>query len=1075
MKGIYLNRMKPVFLRVAAIVCCLGLMCQVSAQNNQNSKAKTISGTVRDEAGTPLVGVSVYAKGTTAATSTDVKGKFALQVDWNSTIVFSYIGMKTQEIPAERVTNLDVKMVSDATDIDDVLVVGYGTQRKVDLTGAVASIDASEATKDRVVMNLSSVLLGKVSGVRVTSSEGTPGSSARITIRGTTSINSDSNPLYVIDGVIAENVNISPGDIQEISVLKDAASTAIYGSRGANGVILITTKRGGKNEPMVDIYAMAGVQYMAKDIPMMNSREFVEKNYMRSFVYRTAAEGVSDINTVGSHGYEVFQDPEGNFYYVSKTAAYSGEYYRTTPLYYNTNWQKEMTQYAPLYDFRVSVSGSTNSNDYAIMLNAQDQDGIMINTGWDQKGARVNFNQKVDKWLDVGTNLSYTRSNSYGNAGNRHDGIIYNTLTQSPLYPTDFGMDYETPDGIPMLNLSNPVSLAELNFREKRNSSFSGTLAINIKPIEGLVFNLNQTYFSNDEETHLYYPSTVVEGNSAQGRARLERGFSEGWSSENTVTYARDINKIHRITGMLGMSIRSTRWENFNVEGNQFEQEDLGYYGFPSAKSVLPPELSDTKVNEVSFFGRLNYSLMDKYIFQATVRGDGSSRFAQNNKWGYFPSASAAWRISEEGWMKNVEFINNLKLRASWGISGKQAIGAYESLAKVGTYVTTINGVDPVMASYFSSLANDNLKWETTTEYNIGLDLGLWNNRLGIVVDMYDKTTSNLLYANPIPEYTGFTTVTENMGKIRNRGVEFTVNTIPVQTKNFEWTFDFNIGLNRSKVLALGIQDWMTLGCGWRTGDQGYLQVGMPLGNWYGLKVLGIWQSQSEIDQAIAQGLVDESQRPIPGQYRFYDKNGDGKTTSDDRVIIGTAEPDFTGGFSTAFRYKGLTLSANFVFTYGNQIFNGNSYELSGSNNYNNAYKSAANRWKPTLYYYDAVHGVRGDLFMEGNPSNTLPVSSGGLTPIEIVNDTWIEDGSYLRLQDITLSYELPEKFVRKLRLGKVRVFLTGTNLFCWTNYSGFDPDVNVSSGMAQYLLPGLDYFSYPRARTFSGGINISF
>ncbi len=1072
MKKDYFTKLKAGFRVMVVIVCTLGALLPAYAQH---ASKKTVSGTVLDEAGTPLVGVSIYAKDTPVATSSDVKGRFALEVDRNSTIVFSYIGMKTQEIPAEQVTNLTVEMENDATEIDDVLVVGYGTQRKVDLTGAVASLDAESATKNRVVMDLSSVLLGKVSGVRVTSSEGTPGSQAKITIRGTTSINSDSNPLYVVDGVISENMNVSPGDIESISVLKDAASTAIYGSRGANGVILISTKKGDKNRTTVDIYAMAGVQRIARDIPMMNSRENVEKNYMRSFIYRTAAEGVGDINTVDPRGYEVFQDPEGNFYYVSKTAAYSGEFYRTRPLYYNTNWQKEMTQAAPLYDFRVSVNGSTKTNRYAIMVNAQNQDGIMINTGWDSKSARVNFSQDIAKWLDVGVYLSYTRSNAFGNAGNRQDGIIYNTLTQSPLYPSDFGMDFKTPDGIPILNLSNPVSLAKLNTRDKRNSSLSGTASINIKPLEGLTINLNQTYYTNDEEIHLYYPSTVAEGNSANGRARFERGWSEGWSSENTATYTREINTIHRITGMVGMSARSTRWENFNVEGNQFEQEDLGYYGFPSAKTMLPPGLSDTKVNEVSFFGRLNYSLMDKYIFQATVRADGSSRFAENNKWGYFPSASAAWRISEEGWMKNVRFINNLKLRASWGISGKQAIGAYESLAKVGTYVTTINGLDPVMASYFSSLENSNLKWETTTEYNVGLDVDFWDSRLGVVIDAYNKTTSNLLYANPVPQYTGYGTVTENMGKIRNRGIEFTVKAVPVQSRNFEWALDFNIGLNRSKVLALGIQDWQTVGTGWRTGEQGYLEVGKPLGNWYGLKVLGIWQSQSQIDQAVAQGLIDESQKPIPGQYRFYDRDGNGKTTAEDRVIIGSAEPDFTGGLSTSFTYRNLTLSANFVFTYGNQIFNGNSYEMSGSNNYNNAYKSAVNRWKPTLYYYDAVNGVRGELFMEGNPSNKIPVSSSGLTPIEMANDTWIEDGSYLRMQDITLSYTLPEKFVRKLRLSNVRIFLTGTNVFCWTNYSGFDPDVNVSSGQASYLQPGLDYFSYPRARSFSGGINITF
>ena len=1074
MKKNYFNMIKAGIMMLAVVACSLAAHIPAQAQGNQG---RTISGIVMDASDfTPLTGAVVSVKDSGMAATTDRRGRFSLTVPAGGTLVVSYLGYETQEVVTnDRSSEISVMMTLDSQRIDEVIVVGYGTQRKVDITGAVASINADKATKDRVVMDLSTVLLGKVSGVRVTSSEGTPGSSANVTIRGTTSINSDSKPLYIIDGIISDAVNVSPGDIESISILKDAASTAIYGSRGANGVVLVTTKMGKTNSITVDLYAMAGVQYMAKDIPMMNSRENVQKNYLRNFIYRTAAEGVADINTVGSRGYEVFQDPEGNFYYVSKNAAYSGEYWRTRPLYYNTNWQREMTQYAPVTDFRVNVSGGTSSNRFSIMLNAQDQKGIMISTGWKSKSARVNFNQDITKWLDIGAHVSFVRSDTHGNAGNRQDGIIYNTLTQSPLYPTNFGMDFQTPDGIPILNLSNPVSLAELNTREKRNSGLNATGVINIKPLEGLVINLNQTYYTNDEEIHIYYPSTTAEGNAAKGRARFERGWSEGWSSENTATYTHVFNDVHRLTAMMGMSARSTKWENFNVEGNNFEQEDLGYWGFPSANSVQPPGIGNTKRTEVSFFGRANYTFKDKYIFQATMRYDGSSVFADGHKWDYYPSASAAWRITEEEWMKNVSFLDNLKLRASWGRSGKQAVGSYESLAKVGTYVTTIDGQNSTMVSYFSSLENANLKWEQTQEFNVGLDLGFFKGRFDIIFDIYDKTTSDLLYQNPIPEYTGYTYATTNMGKIRNRGMEFTINAVPVKTQDFQWDIDFNIGINRSKVMALGIQDWTTIPTGWRTGNQGYLEVGMPIGNWYGLTVLGIWQSQSQIDQAIAQGIIDESQKPVPGQYRFYDKNGDGKTTGDDRMIIGTAEPKFSGGFATSFRWKDITLSASFVYTYGNQLFNGNSYEMSGSNNYNNAYQSAVDRWQPTLYYYDAVNGVRGDLFMQGNPSNTIPISATGLTPVEMLNNTWLEDGSYLRMQDITLSWDLPRRWVSKMRLRNVRLFLTGTNVFCITNYSGFDPDVNVSSGMAQYLQPGLDYFSYPRARTFSGGINITF
>ncbi|GHU98296.1 SusC/RagA family TonB-linked outer membrane protein [Bacteroidia bacterium] len=1047
------------------------------AASSVYSQQQTVSGQVVGAGGAPLAGSIVSVDGTNRGTTTDAQGRFEIRARPDETLTISYVGYLNSQMPASQVSGGAVRLAEDHGKIDEVVVVGYGTQRRIDLSGAVASLNTEQATTDRMAVDLAAVLQGKISGVKVVSTEGMPGASGGITIRGTTSLNIDSQPLFVVDGVIVDNPMVSPADMESIDILKDAASTAIYGSRGANGVVLITTKKGKRDTPTIDIYAMTGVQYMAKKVPMMNSREIVSKNYFRNFDYRPAGTDMTSIPTNGDSAYQIFQDEEGNFYTVNKRASYTPEYYRTKPLYYNTDWQGAMTQVAPIQDYRINISGGTGRSQYAVMFSTQDQKGIMINTGNNVKSARVNLTQELKPWMDLSTNLSYSRTATFGNGGSRNGGIIGNMMRGNPVYPKYFGMDFQTPDGAPMLNLSNPVLMAESMTRDRRLQGAQGSASLNIRPIKNLTVNLSGSYNTNLEEIQIYYPSVIDFANAARGIGRNEKGWNESVSSENTATYRfEQLPEVHKLSAMAGMSVRSTESQNINIENDQFQQEDLGYWGINSGINPQPPAISQSHRNETSWFGRVNYIYDNRYIFQATARADASSVFAANNKWGYFPSASAAWRVSQERFMKGASsWLSNLKLRASWGISGKQ-LGPYASLAAVSTGITNYDGYTTTMASWFSSIENPNLKWERTREYNAGLDLSVLKDRIGLTVDVYDKTTKDLLYADPTPEYSGLQSQTRNVGSINNRGIELTLNLVPVKTHDWTWTVDFNISRNVSKILNIGIQDWKGISTGWNGSvDDGYLQVGKPIGQWYGLVFQGVWQTQAEIDHAVIEGVLDPSFQVKPGQGKYYDRNGDGRITSDDRLVIGCAEPKFIGGLTTAVRWKDLTLTATFAYSYGNDIFNGSSYYLEGTQGTNNAYAwTAGQEWMPRLYHWDKVTG-RGDLFHAGNASTTLPFSNNQITPVSLPVSSWIEDGSYLRLADISLSYNLPKKWVNKVSIRNVKVFVSGNNVFCWTNYSGYDPDVNVSNGMAAYLMPGLDFYSYPRARTFMGGINITF
>ena len=603
-------------------------------------------------------------------------------------------------------------------------------------------------------------------------------------------------------------------------------------------------------------------------------------------------------------------------------------------------------------------------------------------------------------------------------------------------------------------------------------------MGVEIPIIKELILRLSGSYFLAGRNIDQYTPSTIPLNNADanKGLASMYNEKQIRMGSENTLQYNKQFTYT-RLGIMLGNSLYKTDFRRLQTQNTNFSLEDLGVWGISEGTVPLVPISNSFTKSSISFFTRINYDISDKYLLKATLRADGSSVFAKNNKWGFFPSAAAAWRINQESWMKSIKSISNLKLRASWGISGKEAIGAYASLPTVySSDKTSLNGSSTVPVAYFSAIGNENLKWETTEEIDLGFDLGLLNERITITSDIYNRITRDLLYNDPIPTYTGFSNLTRNIGSIQNQGIEVAIKVVPIRNKDFSWNMDFNIAKNISKVLKLGVRVWQNISTGWiGTSTQGKIQVGEPLGNWFGYKTNGIWQTQAEIDEAIANKTLLPTEVVKPGYVKYVDLNGDGKITADDAQKIGNGTPDFTGGFTNSINYKGFGLDFTLQFVTGNDIFNGYSRTLESGAEYNNAYAATANRWSPTLYQYNPTTDTKGDLYLQGNASNRYPIAISGKIVPEMPIDLWIEDGSFIRLADITFSYTFPKKILSKVKINNLKLFVTGSNLFVLTKYSGFDPEVNGSSGTAAYLMPGLDFGNYPKSRVVSGGFNIIF
>ena len=1051
----------------------LFLFCVALMSATAQSSVKQITGKVTDKDGEGLPGVSILVKGTKTGTITNVDGVYSIKANpANAVLVFTYVGMMPSEVRVNNRTQVDVTMTEDRNDLDEVVVIGYGQVKKSDLTGSVSSI-SKDVVSDRVITSIEDAIKGKAAGLQITQNDGTPGSEYTIRIRGASSVNASSTPIYVIDGIICEDaLDLSPGDVESIEILKDASSTAIYGSRGANGVIIITTKGGHEGKTKVDLYASFGFQQATRKYDMMNSREYARMKYQSSWQYYKRDEMTDDI--LNDPLNDVFVDSpvagEGNYWVAKNDIPYKN--YESYADSTNTDWQDAMFRNALVQEYRLTVSGGSKNTKFSVMGNYLNQQGIVVYSGFEKFAGRVNLEQKLSSKFKLNANVSVTRTSYDGLATGSSDGVTTSMLRQIPTKGLEEN-DVNNNEDEAMADVSsNPYYQAKHITKDRFRHSLITRLGLDYNINKHWMVRVTGTYVYNNNDNKTYYPKTVSQGVKQNGRAIQDRTAITKLMNEDLVYYNTTIKKVHKLKIMAGMTVEKYVDNYLWAENQNFTVENLGANAMGQGTSPLVPESYSSKnpYQMLSFLGRAEYNFKDRYLLTATMRADGSSRFGDNNKWGYFPSAAFGWRINEEEFVKELDIFSNLKLRLSAGRSGNTAIPAFRTLSTLSTSFAPMSGDKPTYGVVLDRPENKDLKWETTAQYDVGLDMGFFDNRLTVTVDAYLKRTKDLLLERNAPYYSGYKKAWANIGNIQNKGLEVTIGCQIVNTRDFYFNADFNIAFNRSKVLSIpGGEMFFDPKVISGSGNVVVIREGQPLGQWYGYKVDGVYTSQAEIDALPDnyEALSIKKADLRPGDHRFIDVNNDGKITSDDKTIIGKGEPDFSGGFSLSAGYKGFSLSAIFQYSYGVDVFNANLATLdAGRENYNQT-RHLLDSYTPTLY------DLNGNLVYQGNPNGKYRLP-GGVAENYCLSE-FIEDGSFLRLSDITLAYDFNRKTLAKLHLGGLRLFLTGRNLFVWTKYYGFDPEVNTRQNGIGDIMPSLDYGSYPRARAFSFGVNVSF
>jgi TonB-dependent starch-binding outer membrane protein SusC len=968
----------------------------------------------------PLPGAVVNIKGTTHGVSTDAAGRFTFVTGqkFPYTLIVSYIGYRRIEIIANG-EHIEVPLEPAQSQLNDVVVVGYGTQKKSDLTGAIASI--SGPLLKQPVSSIDQALKGAVAGVQVTQTSGQPGGGVSIRIRGGSSIQGGNEPLYVIDGFPVYNApagpgiltgtpvnplaSINPSDIESIDILKDASATAIYGSRGANGVVIVTTRKGKADRNSITYEGTYGVQSLRKKIDVLNARDFA--------ILRNDAFYDTD-------------PAKGKFQYLSQADI--------DKLGTGTDWQDAAFRTAAQQNHQLSVSGGNAKTRYLISGNYFDQDGIIKNTDFSRIALRANVDAQPYEKLKISAQLAVSKSD----ANVAPSGIITSLLQMPPtatIYDPNGGYTLRNPfENI----FGNPIATIQEQINKSTANRLLGTAYAEYAIIEGLNLKVLLGTDVNNTTEKNYIPASIYEGLLTKGSAAKGAYNSYSWLNENTLSYNRSIHQ-HSFDVLAGFTQQEFKSDVTRAGAQKFVTDDLTYNNLQGGSTLTRPYSDATAWVLHSYLSRINYNYNSRYYFTASVRADGSSRFGKGNKWGYFPSAAASWRVSNESFFAPLsKKISDLKLRASFGTTGNLEIGEYQSLATLYT-LGYLFGKDVATGFAPSRLANDQLGWEKTYQYNGGIDIGFLDNRLLLTLDGYYKKTTNLLLNVEIPWTSGQTSSLQNFGTVQNKGVE-----IGISSKNFvgafTWSTDLNVSVNRNKVLTIG------------NGAQSYIsgnyiiRVGEPLGSFYGTVTDGILQTGEEAKK----GKFTGNAIPKPGDRLYKDISGDGSfTTAADRAIIGNAQPDFIFGLTNNFSWQGFNLSVLLQGSYGNKILNANRQSLELFNGQQEAASSALDRWTPT------------------NPSQAIPRAK--LDPAPVFSDRFIEDGSFIRVKSVTLGYTLPKRITGKI--SAINVFATAQNLLTWTKYTGFDPEVTSGNNVS----PGTDAGIYPVSRTISAGARVTF
>ncbi len=1024
------------------------------------SQGRTVTGKVIDPKDkTGLAGATVQIKGTTTATATDKNGNFSIVVPSSeSTLIVTYSGLGTQEIPVGNQTTINVELLDKTTSMMEVVVIGYGTQRKSDLTGSVGSVKASQL-QERPSASLNQALAGRVAGVQVNTNSGRPGGQTNIRIRGFSSINATNNPLYVVDGVIlpigtqtqlSNSIDfINPNDIASVEILKDASATAIYGARGANGVILITTKRGTAGGGRITYDADFSVPTIGpKRVEMLNAQEYIAVEnlaYDNIKVYDPAGWAAGNYNSVVDprvkrKSLPLLFDANGN------------------PLY-NTDWLKESTQSKIGQNHQLGLTGGNADGTYGIFLGYRNEDGLLLNSYLKRYSGRFTFDGKIKDWLKAGGGLSYHNQEEnlveIGTGGLNSVRMITEAFPFLPVkYPDgSWAENYNYPGAE---GGSNPVHIMNDRKFILNTQTTLGNVYLNINLVKGLEFRSQFGTSIVTRGVNQYNGRTLDQiSRSQNGTANVGNGRETYVSSENYFTYNKQIGNTHAFTGLLGLSWQETNIFNISASSQNFSTDFFQFNNIGAASQQNPGGSGRSRFSFNSYFGRINYSFKNKYLLTVTGRADGASKFGDNYKYSFFPSAAVAWKASEEEFLKGNNLISNLKIRVSYGQTGNGEIPAYSALSLLGSGYAAIINNSRVTGVGTNRLGNPDLKWEKTSQTDAGIELGLLNNRISLEADAYYRKTTNMLLNAPVPTSTGYSSIFRNIGSMENKGLEFSINTVNISKRDFSWTSAFNISMNRNKVLALATPAPIFSGNPNFLSNTGIIQVGKPVASFWGLVRLGVW-TEAEAAEAAKYASYRGGKPILPGDLKYLDVNGDYQINDADRVIIGNGSPKGWGGFFNNFRYKNFELLVELQYSYGNDVLN--QMHHSGEDRV-----GIANSFKTVLDAYDPAKGNKNTMIAAIRDTRAGYVTN--------VDSRWIEDGSFIRGKNLLLGYNFPASITQKMRLSRLRLYVSVQNFFLSTKYSGNDPEVTTyGNAFAQ----GQTFFDYPKPTIYLLGVNVA-
>ena len=1026
---------------LAALLATATLTTGIPAQPlyAQAQQGLTLTGTVTDEAGQPLPGATIRIENTTTGTVTDAQGRYTLKVRKGQTIEVLYMGFETQteKILGNR-TKFDFTLREDENVLEDVVVIGYGSVKKEDLTGSVVNVKMADITSG-TVLSIDNALQGRIAGADIMSTDGAPGATTTIRIRGSRSITASNEPLYVVDGIIdaIHDLNdINSDDIANISVLKDASSTAIYGSRGANGVIIVTTKQGSgkKDKTNITFKADIGIAQLPRGLDVMNKQEFqMYRNEIASF---GADSNHPDVGLTTPLSEQIYKDPLGEDL--------------------GTDWIREITRTALSQNYSVSLNGRTSNSSHLASFSYNDTQGIIQGSGQKRVTGRINLDRQLFKWLKVGYNGSYTWRNNDENKATI-GGSSWTNAAQylaPTIKPQDtFNDFYYSGSWIdtPRAKIDN---ITHYLIRHSTNHTFTAT----ITPVKNLVIKSALSYYFYQRHTYQYTPGIMPTKTANEGGTASRAEWDEhSLSSENTATYTIKAGK-HTFDIMGGLEGRTFTSHNFSLSGKGYMDDEVKWNNMNAVldKETYSAATALSEKKAFSLFARANWNYGSRFYLTGTIRRDGASNFAVNNHYAYFPSGAFKWNIANEPWLKDAKWLNELSLRASAGVSGNDAISAYRSHAALST--TTggylFLGKQPV-ATFRGRLDSPDLKWEKTAAYNLALDFAGFDDRLSFTVETYLSKTSDLLLNVATPNQVGYSTKFINIGKTSNRGIEFSLSTRNIVRRDFSWTTDFTISHNKQMVEDIGGEQFVSALNS--PGNNPYMMygyvAGYPLNALWGFKFGGIWKSDEERERnKVTNTYVSPSNSTGNGRIRYYDINHDGTLSQDDLVYQGNADPYLYGGLQNTFHYKNFRLGVFVNYSLGGKIYNYSEIYMAGSI-FTNQYRYMLNAWHP-----------------ERNPESNIP-RAGGKTDAALPSDFMIHDASYIRIKNVSLSYTLPFKRIKSLRDATFSVI--GENLYLWKNYNGFDPDV--SSEGTSSTLRRVDLGAYPKARTVTFSIQVRY